>query len=581
MKKLANFLLSILYCLSFGIARGQVYAPDSTFNQNFISQPEKINFLHKIDDSTFYVGTNIYDDYFTKNLYVATIEGKILAAFYNFNAYIISGNKSRIIVNKNDSTFLFDKKKLVFVDKRRTFDVNWQKEELLVVDKSQIKVINFEGQEKYSPIEIPYNNMALTKFFKENTIATYSNNKLILFDYKGNQISFSKEQQLPYFGSFLSSRELFKINDKYLGFNAFDSSFPKYRHLVTILDSMGQVKINTSNYYFSKLIGNQDNISIVRRQPCYGCSSQYIFYDANFATSTGKTLFGENYITISSFKNFYIATDGIKIYKLSATNSAYISTNLPDTAFVNDKPVKISAKVMGKNEQVFFSTTSNALQGDSLYFKSAAQVIVTFRTNSGLLLNKSILIVKRVDSISYDGLKDAFITEFPLQLSIKSKSGLPVQTSISSINSYLLINNQIINRNLPNTFKGGDLEIRLQTLGSNEYQSSAKTVLIKVKSIASLIDDTNSNELFITYPNPILHDFKVIYKGTERISNPVFEFANFYGKPIKIEQINNGNDYIYQLFVPNALPSGIYYLAISYFSDKLGERKEYKRIFIE
>ncbi len=590
LKNYFAIFITLACLMHLNSSNGQVYAPDTTFKLNFnLETGTKINFLHKTDENSYFIGTNISDDFgkpFIRNLYKVDTVGKLINTFKDINSTLVRANGDRILLTNIGGTFLFQNEKFVFITKKNVVDVNWKTNEILINENGLGKIIDFQEKEKYNlnQFSIISGRYGITRtMFFNKTIATYDSNKLTLHDYTGKQLTFPFENPLPYFGSYMTDQELFKINENLVGINSFDYSFPNYRNIVTILDSTGKIISNKSTNFNSKLICTEDGNLILRSQ-AYGSVLNYSFHQENWKLIKNKTLFGENYRKVIPFDDYFLTTDGLKIIKLSTKNSKYIEVILPDTLTVNDKPIKILTRTIGSKEVVNISCDCGLIKDDTLFSKKVGNYIINFKTNAGLVLHKNLTIKKRADSISFTGFRDLYLSELPLKFSIKSKSNLPVKYSLEYNRNLILKNDEVINQGLPSSYNNFQYQykIYLKTLGNEEFESKEQILVFKLKGIYEGVSLENHSANFILYPNPIIdNSVKVLYTGSEAISNPNFTLYNITGKEFDILVRNDSNDYIYHVSFPK-LQTGVYFLKAVFYSFKLDkEVQEIKRFIVK
>lgn len=591
LRKYYTYFLVLLLLMYFNVSKGQVYAPDTTFKLNLTPEiGAKINFLHKINDSSFYVGTNIYDDYgkpFIRNLHIVSTSGGILQSYKDINSKPISANQGKVLLSNNNGTYLFNNQKLSFIHNQNAFGVNWEKSEFLINENGKVSIIDFEGNVKLKTI-IPLKDIFFEKvvYFNADTLISLESNTLSLYDKTGNKLDTKRILPEPKPINYISYDYFSKLNDKLLSLEISDYSFPLYRNKLLIFDKKGNVILESEPNTLSQKILYVDNSEVIiyKRQRSNE-SFKYTFYDKSLLIDNNKTLFGENYRLMIKTDVDYIASDGTKIYKLSTKNSKYIEVLLPDTLTVNEKSIKILAKTVGSNEAVHISCDCGLIKNDTLFPKKAGNFIINFKTNSGLVLNKNLTIKKRTDSISFTGFRDLYLSELPLKFSINSKSGLPVKYSLEYNRQIILSNDEIINRGLPSSYDDFQHQylLYLETIGNEEFESIRQKLVFKVKGIYENVNFENPKSNFILYPNPTTEgNFKVLYLGKEFMSNPVFKLFNHFGKEIEIIQVNNGNDYIYQLSPKTKIPTGIYFLDICHYSFESGKyENEVRKIVIQ
>ncbi|WP_394991577.1 hypothetical protein [Emticicia sp.] len=578
--------LLFLCCLMHSYAsNAQVYAPDTTFKQYIIPVGEKIIFLHKIDEVSYFIGTNFYDDGskpLIKNLFRVNLNGEILSTHKDINCTLVDAKEDKILLTNIDGTFLFENQKLRFIDKRKAFDVNWNNKEILLNEKGKVKVINFEGNEKYNLQGFPFYTddygLTLVIFQNNNSLTAYYNDRILHFDYNGNEITPPVYAYIPNTGTSHNSIEFVKINSKYLGINKYEHGFefPSNAHTLTLIDSIGKLK----SVGRKKIIGTHGS-NIILRTNEYG--SKYNIVNENFEILKGRTIIAENLRKTISFDDFYVATDGKKVFKLSTKNIKYIEVILSDTVEINTKPILISAKVIGSNEKVNIACDCPFVENNIFNPKKAGTFKIDFKTNSGLVLNKTITIKKRIDSISFTGFRDIYLTELPLKYTIKSKSGLPVKYFLGPYTSFLFFrNDELINRRLPLLISKYQYEIYFETEGNDEFESSKKKFAFEIKDTNEIINFKNPSSNFVLYPTPIIENkFKVLYTGKEFISNPRFKLLDNFGREIEISQVNEGNDYVYQLSTASKIQPGIYSLIIHFYSFALdNDVREVKRVIV-
>ncbi len=589
-KYISNLL--IFCCLMyFQASNAQVYAPDTTFKQDIIPVEEKINFLHKIDEKNYFIGTNLYDDGSTpliKNLYKVNLTGELLNTQKDINSTLVDANGDKILLTNFDGTFLFENLKLRLIDKRRAFDVNWGNNEILINDFGKVKIVNFNGKELYNP------NMQASRGFFFEPVIYFNNDSLILmeddkirfFSKNGKNLSTSQKIAFPHaINSFnsLGARYFFKINNSFLGLNSFLAYFPYYINYITIFVN-GKIIQNDLKKLHSKIIFTDNNKSIIHIRTTGYESSGYTFYNEKFEIIKNKTLFGDNYRKLIAFDDYFLATDGNKIIKLSTKNSKYIEAILPDTVEINDKPFKIFTKSFGINEKINISCDRDLIRNDTLYPKKLGFYKIAFKTNSGIVLNKVITVKKRIDSISLTGFKDIYLTELPIKFTLKSKSGLPVKFNFEGDNLGYVSEGQITKNDLAFYYSSGNfrfkfitLNLQFTTSGNEIYNTSSKNYQLIIKDIKSLFDFENPKELFILYPNPNLNrNIKVLFLTKEYTINPKFKLQDIFGKEIIIEELPNLLDNISELILPPNTVSGLYFLTV-----QLGDKIETKKIIIK
>ncbi len=589
--KYISKLLLLLCLMYFYTSNGQVYAPDTTFKKDIIPVGEKINFLHKIDEQTYYIGTNTYDDGnkpLIKNLYTVNLSGEFLNTQKDINLILVDANRDKILLTNIDGTFLFENQKLRFIDKRKSFDVNWNNKEILINDSGKVKILDFNGTELYNP------NIQANKgyhyesvfYFNNDTLISVENQKLIVFNKKGVKLISSDEIVLPntiLFGALLANL-FFNINSKFIGLNVFKYDYPFYVNYLTIFDINGKVILNNSKNQYSRIIFNDNLHSVIQTRKNGYESSNYSFYNDNFDLIKNKTLFGDNYRKLIAFEDYFLATDGNKIYRLSTKNSAYIEAILPDTVEINDKPIKISTKTIGNAEKVNISCDCNLIKNDTLYPKKAGFYKITFKTNSGLVLNKTITVKKRIDSVSFIDFKDIYLTELPLKFTLKSKSGLPVKLNFDGEDLGYISDGLITKKDLAFYYRNGNfrfdsisINLKLATDGNEIYDTYTKLIPIKITGIKSLFDFENQKELFILYPNPNLDkNIKVLFLTKEYPMNPQIKLTDIFGKETIIREQDILFDNISELTIPENIASGLYFLTV-----QLGDKIETKKIIIK
>lgn len=576
LKKSQKYILSLV-CLMYSFTSfTQTYAPDTTFKIDFkLETGTKINFLHKIDDSSFYIGTNHSYDYnsfkpFLVNLYKCNVKGSVIDSIKNINTNLIGAFEGIIVFANRLGTQIYENGKIKFISSKIAFDVDWKNREILITETNKVKIINFEGVEVANPrLDAILGYFYIPVLFFRDNIISIETEKLDVLEKNGSKIQQGIKIILPkpLSPSIIPGLSYFNLWDNFIGLNTFSSSFPFYLNQLVFFDLSGKTVLDLStNLYSNVLVADNNNLIVFTKKNNFEIA-KYNFYDRNLQLINTKNFFGENYRTLISFDDYFIASDFNKIYKLSQKNSKYIEVQIPDTLTVNDKPIKIFAKTVGANEQVNISCNCGLIAGDSLSPTKSGNFIVIFKTNSGLIFNRNLTIKKRTDSIIYTGLRDAYLTEFPIKFSIKSKSGLEVKYILEN-NGWLDIrNNEIINRRIPSFSNSYKYLINLETKGNGEYESLKYSLKFEIKGIEKLINLRSVNDKFTIYPNPVnTNKFKVLFLGEEFISNPSFKLINSLGKELEITQTVDGNDYIYQLQITSNTPSGVYFLYITHYS---------------
>ncbi len=585
LKNYFTIFMTLLCLMHLCPSNAQVYAPDTTFKLNFdLGSGTKINFLHKIDENSYYVGTNISVDFgkpFIRNLYKVNTDGKPLNTFKEINATLIDANGDRILLTTIEGTFIFEDNRLKFIDKRKAFDIYWESENILVSEVDKVRIMDLKGNQTHNLQNFPYYTgyygSSLVIFQNINSIAAYYNDRILHFDLNGREITPPFLAYIPNTGIQINSILFERINNRYLGINKFEHGFefPNNAHTLTLIDSVGKFKPVGRQ----KIIGKEGSNIILRTNEC---SSKYNIVNKNFERLEGRTLLSENLKSIISFNNFFIATDGTSLFKLSTKNSKYIEAQLPDTLEINSKPFKITTKTIGSNEKINISSNFDLVRNDTLFPKKAGNFVINFKTNSGLFLCKTITIKKRSDSISFTGFRDFYLSELPLKFSVKSQSGLPVKYNLEYDNLLFLKNDEIINRRLPFSTKQKQYSIYLQTTGNEEYERSIRKLTFEIKDLREIIDFENQDSKFVLFPNPVTdNSLKVLYTGAEAISNPDFTLYNITGKAFAVLVRNDSNDYIYHLSFPK-LQSGVYFLQSVFYSFKLDTLvQEIKRFIVK